>query len=71
MSFFRLIQKIRSFFVETPNRKLTWCRNDYELGKKWSKGQPHPFIKNKSLWDYCYDPYDSVYTLNNLKNFIK
>lgn len=69
--FFTFLLKIRGFFVQKPTRKLTWSVEDYELAKKWSKSQKHPYLKLKTLWDYCEDRYDSVYTIQNVNNFIK
>lgn len=71
MIFFDYFLKFKSLFVKKPTKKLSWNTEDYELGKKWSKTQSHPFLKHKTLWDFCYDPYDSVYTLKNLNNFIE
>ena len=62
--------KIMSFFVEKPTKKLCWTTQDYECGMRWAKTQPHPFIKGKSLWDLCYDRYESVNTIDNLNKFI-
>ena len=62
--------KIMSFFVEKPTRKLCWTTQDYESGMRWAKTQPHPFIKGKSLWDLCYDRFESVNTIDNLNKFI-
>jgi hypothetical protein len=69
--FFIFLLKIRGLFVQKPKRKLTWSVEDYELAKKWSKSQKHPYLKLKTLWDYCEDRYDSVYTIQNVNNFIK
>ena len=57
---------VRSFFIKKPTKKLTWSCEDYVWGKKWAKTQPHPFIKNKTLWDLCYDKQESAYTIDNL-----
>lgn len=69
--FFIFLLKIKGLFVQKPKRKLTWSVEDYELAKKWSKSQKHPYLKLKTLWDYCEDRYDSVYTIQNVNNFIK
>ena len=62
--------KVRSLFVKRPSRKLTWSCEDYVSGKKWAKSQPHPFKKNKTLWDLCYDKQESTYTIDNLNKFL-
>lgn len=67
---FHLFLKIKSFFVQKPNRKLSWSVDDYNLAKKWSKTQKHPTLKFKTLWDYCEDRYESVYTIQNVNKFI-
>ena len=69
--FFIFLLKIRGLFVQKPKRKLTWSVEDYELAKNWSISQKHPYLKLKTLWDYCEDRYDSVYTIQNVNNFIK
>ena len=62
--------KVRGLFVKRPSRKLTWTCKDYVLGKNWAKTQPHPFKKNKTLWDLCYDKQESTYTIDNLNKFL-
>ena len=67
---FKFVLKFRSLFVKKPTKKLTWTVKDFELGKNYAKSQPHPFLKNKTLWDLCYDKIDSVNTIDNLNKFI-
>ena len=67
---FYLILKMKSWFAEKPTKKLCWSTRDYEMGMNWAKTQPHPFIKNKTLWDLCYDRIDSVNTIDNLNKFL-
>ena len=62
--------KVRGLFVKRPSIKLTWTCEDYVLGKNWAKSQPHPFKKNKTLWDLCYDKQESTYTIDNLNKFL-
>jgi hypothetical protein len=64
------LMKLRRPFVSKPKRKLSWTCEDYVKGKKWALSQPHPFIKGKTLWDLCYDRYESVNTVDNLNKFI-
>lgn len=71
MNIFGFWLKIKSLFIKKPQKKLGWSVFDFELGRRWAKTQPHPFQKCKTLWDFCNDPGDSVYTLQNLNNFIK
>ena len=66
----RIWMFIMSHFVKKPNHLLSWNTEDLKKGKRWSKTQPHPFSKNSSLWDYCHDRYDSVYTIHNLNKFL-
>jgi hypothetical protein len=61
---------LRRLFTKKPVKKLTWCPKDYEMGKNWAKCQPHPFKKGKTLWDLCYDRYESANTLDNLNKFL-
>lgn len=62
--------KVNSLFTKKPTKKLTWNPEDYSLGMKWAKTQPHPFQKGKTLWDLCYDKYESTYTIDNLNKFL-
>lgn len=71
MFLFDYFLKLKSFFVKKPTKKLTWSVEDYKLGKKWAKTQKHPEMDYKTLWDFCYDKYDSVYTIHNINTFIK
>ena len=59
-----------SMISEKPTQKLTWSNEDYKKGERWSKGQPHPFLKNKTLWDFCYDKDESVHTIHNINKFL-
>ena len=65
-----LILKFRSWFAKKPTKKLRWSCEDYVIGKKWAMSQPHPFKKNKTLWDLCYDKQESTYTIDNLNKFL-
>ena len=65
-----IILKIKNWFVKKPTQKLKWTTEDYTLGMKWAKTQPHPFLKGKTLWDLCYDRYESVNSIDNLNNFL-
>ena len=65
-----LILKFRSWFAKKQTKKLTWSCEDYVSGKIWAKSQPHPFKKNKTLWDLCYDKQESTYTIDNLNKFL-
>jgi len=62
--------KIMSLFVKKPKKPLTWCGEDLKKGRRWSKTQPHPYSKNLTLWDFCEDKDDSVYTINNLNKVL-
>lgn len=66
MNFFTLKLKIRSFFVKKPSRELLWNTKDFSLAKKWAKSKPHPFLKDKTLWDFCKIENDNVYILQIL-----
>jgi len=62
--------KFRGLFVKKPKRKLMLSPEDYETGRRYALCQPHPFIKGKTLWDLCYDKYESINTIDNLNKFI-
>lgn len=57
-------------FIKKPG-KLQWTLTDFNTGKKWAMTQPHPHIKNKSLWDYVYAAKDSVTVLHKLNQYIQ
>lgn len=67
---FNFFLKIQRAFLKKPEQKLTWTVKDYELGKRWAKVVPHPFLKNKTLWDLCYDKVDSANTIHNLNKYL-
>ena len=62
--------KIMGLFVKKPSEFLNWTKEDFEKGKRWSKTQPHPFSKKLTLWDFCNDKHDSVYTIENLNKVL-
>jgi hypothetical protein len=57
-------------FTEQPTKKLTWTPEDYEMGKKWAKSQPHPYLKNKTLWEHVYDKRETVFTIDNINKYL-
>ena len=67
---FYLILSVRRIFLKKPKSKLKTTTEDFEIGKKWAQALPHPFQKNKTLWDLCYDKVDSVNTIQNLNKFL-
>ena len=56
--------------AEQPTKKLTWTTEDYEKGRKWALTQPHPYLKEKTLWDYVYNPIESVFTIDNINKYM-
>ena len=62
--------RVMSLFAKKPERKLTWTKEDYQMGMRWAKTQPHPFIKGKSLWDLCYDRNETTFTIDNLNKYL-
>lgn len=67
---FNFLLSVKRLFLKKPTSKLSWTTEDYEIGRKWAKSLPHPFQKNKTLWDLCYDKVDSVNTIHNLNKFL-
>lgn len=67
---FYLILSVKRIFLKKPKSKLKPTTEDYEIGKKWAQSFPHPFRKNKTLWDLCYDKADSVNTIHNINKFL-
>jgi len=67
----KLLLWIRQLFTKTPTKKLTWSVEDFNLGKRWAKSQPHPTHKNKTLWDKVHNiREDSCETLHKLNKEI-
>ena len=61
--FYRLIST-------TPTRELQWNVEDFELGKKWAKSLPHPYIESSDLWEFLKNK-DSVEILEHLNEKIR
>jgi hypothetical protein len=40
------------------------------MAKRWALTQPHPFIKNKTLWDFFYDKYETSHTIENINKYL-
>jgi hypothetical protein len=60
----------RGWFAKQPTKKLTYNVNDYKMGKRWAKSQPHPYLKGKTLWEHVYDSRESTYTLDNINKYL-
>jgi hypothetical protein len=54
----------------TPTRELQWNVEDFELGKKWAKSLPHPYIESSDLWEFLKNK-DSVEILEHLNEKIR
>jgi hypothetical protein len=65
-----LFMLLKRFFVRKPKRKLKWTPEDYVMGKEWALTQPHPFKRGKTLWDFVYDKYEYVRTVENLNKYL-
>jgi hypothetical protein len=62
-----VLRTIRGWFVTKPSNKLSWSKEDFKLGRRWAKSQPHSIDKNKTLWDEVYQKRsDSTWTLHEL-----
>jgi hypothetical protein len=66
----RIVMKIKSLFVKKPKQKLSWTPQNYNMAKRWALTQPHPFIKNKTLWDFFYDKYETSHTIENINKYL-
>lgn len=65
-----LLMKFFGFLIKTPKRKLRDTPEDYYYGQLWAKTRPHPFLKNKTMWDFCYDKSQKLYTIYNINKFL-
>jgi hypothetical protein len=62
-----VIRRLRSLFVDRPNRNLTWSVEDFRLARKWALSQPDPMGQRSSLWARIYSPRkDSVDILDEI-----
>jgi len=51
---------------------FSYSVEDFNKAKFWAMGQPHPTLKNKTLWDHFnYKWADSVEILNGIKIYIE
>jgi len=66
----KLKMTVRGWFAKQPTKKLTYNVEDYKMGKRWAKSQPHPYLKNKTLWEHVYDKRESTYTLDNINKYL-
>jgi hypothetical protein len=66
----QLKMTVRGWFAKQPSKKLTYNVNDYKMGKRWAKSQPHPYLKGKTLWEHVYDSRESTYTLDNINKYL-
>ena len=66
----QLKMAVRGWFAKQPTKKLTYNVNDYKMGKRWAKSQPHPYLKGKTLWEHVYDSRESTYTLDNINKYL-
>jgi hypothetical protein len=57
------------FFIKKPS-KLLWTVSDFKTGRKWAMTVPHPYLRNKSLWDYVSTEKDSALILHKLNQYI-
>jgi hypothetical protein len=66
----QLKMTVRGWFAKQPTKKLTYNVNDYKMGKRWAKSQPHPYLKGKTLWEHVYDSRESVFTIDNINKYL-
>ena len=59
-----------NLIAKKPEKKLTWAVEDFNRGKFWAKGQPHPNDKNKTLWDFVSQSTDSVEILHEINKYL-
>jgi hypothetical protein len=66
----QLKMTVRSWFAKQPTKKLTYKVEDYKMGKRWAKSQPHPYLENKTLWEHVYDKRETVFTIDNINKYL-
>jgi len=66
----KIKMKIRGLFATKPTEMLKWTCKDYEMGKRWAKSQPHPYLKDKTLWEHVYDKRESTFTIDNINKYL-
>ena len=61
----KIYRRILRFFIQVPDRELTWSVKDFQLAKRIMKSMDHPTDPNMSMWDYFNNPWnDSVDVLH-------
>ena len=48
----KLIRKARSWFQPKHKGPFEYSAEGFTKAKRWAKNQPHPYIKNQSLWSF-------------------
>jgi len=66
----QLKMTVRGWFATKPTKKLTYKVEDYTMGMRWAKSQPHPYLKNKTLWEHVYDKRETVFTIDNINKYL-
>jgi hypothetical protein len=66
----KLKMTVRGWFAKQPTKKLTYNVKDYKMGRKWALSQPHPYLKNKTLWEHVYDKRETVFTIDNINKYL-
>jgi len=56
-------------FIKKPS-KLLWTVSDFKAGRRWAMTVSHPYLRNRSLWDYAQTEGDSVLVLHKLNQYI-
>ncbi len=66
----QLKMTVRGWFAKKPTKKLTYKVEDYNMGMRWAKSQPHPYLENKTLWEHVYDKRETVFTIDNINKYL-
>jgi hypothetical protein len=48
----KLIRKVKSWFLPVHDGEFPYSPEGFVKAKRWAKNQPHPYIKNQSLWSF-------------------
>ena len=70
--FFKLlIMSFRKLYSPVLTNTLSWSAEDFKKAKRWAQSRPHPYYKDKSIWEVIYSPrHDSTEVLQEINKFI-
>ena len=70
MIMFKIIRKVKSWFLPIHKGEFPYSPEGFVMARRWAKNQPHPKLPDhpsQSLWNYVESNWiDSEYKLNEI-----